>query len=399
MLKLIFLSTLFFISFNSIFSQTDKEIEKSLKIYKKNSSKGKSKLKKYINKAPNFGNNRGWEMLLKMEYQQYSQLKEMFSEMTIEVENEEAEDSLNLSTASDMKSTFLRNNETRFINSCREAAIFSTSSLADFYLRKFLIDFDPDTLVNKKALAYFNEGETFFDKEDFELAKMNYHKAISTDDTFYKAVLYLGDAFYQEHNYDSAIYYFSIAKSLQPQLLEPRKYLIDAFMNKELHVRAKKECLDAFCIYPSNGIKYRYSNILKLENKWLYTHHIKRDFYPNNISDSSQENLLPPYNTYRTSKTKAKRFTDKEGIITSSQIKDKYLEVFSWREFLNTHRDNLPKEFRFAQKMNQEGYLDCYIFFSLFHTDIYPQFNDFMESKSNREKMKYFITNFLIGAY
>ena len=392
----IFITLIHTLSFN----QTDKQIEKALKVYQKNTTKGKAKLKKYIRKAPNYGNNKGWETLLKMEYRQYSQLKEMFEGMTIEVENDEAEDSTNTSTANDMKSNFLTSNERRFVNSCREAAIFSTSPLADFYLRKFLVDFDPDTSVNKTALAYFDEGESFFQKEDFELAKLNYRKAISTDDSFYRAALYLGDAFYQEKNYDSAIVYFNKAKDLQPQLLEPRKYLIDAFMAKKLLVRAKKECLDAFCVYPSYGIKYRYANILKRENKWLYAHNIKRDFYPNNMTDSTQADLVPPYYTYRLSKEKVLPYTNDKGIISShSQIKDKYLEVFSWREFLDIHRDELPKQFRFAQKMNQAGYLDCYIFFSLFHTDIYAQFEDFMQTEKNQKRMKYFIENFLVDEF
>ncbi|MDX1350326.1 MAG: hypothetical protein R3279_08765 [Putridiphycobacter sp.] len=381
-------------------SQTDKQVQKAVKTYHKNASKGIKKLEKYIGKASGYGNNNGWETLIKMEYSQYNMLKELFEGMSISVENEEASDSMNAFTANVMKNTFLENNEKGFVNICRQASIMSTSSLADYYIRKLRVDVEPDTLISDTAKAYFEEGEAFFIKEDFELAKLNYRKAIAEDDNYYKAVLYLGDAFWREENYDSAIYYFSIAKELQPNLLEPRKYLIDALMGKSLYERAKTECLDAFCVYPSYGIKYRYMDILKIENKWLYTRNIKRDFFANNMTDSTQGSLLPPFNAYREGKYDKNRQYNIDGIATGINLStDRYLEVNSWRLFLEKHKDNLPELFRFAQKMNKDDYLDCYIFFTFFHIDIYPQFQDFMSSEKNRERMKFFITEYLVDEY
>lgn len=396
--KILLISFSIFLSVS--FAQTNKQVQKAIKTYNKNASKGISKLEKYIAKSPNFGNNKGWETLIKMEYSQYGQLKEMFELMTIEVENEEADDSTNSATAFDMKASFLNNNEQSFVNVCRKASVMSTCALADFYLRRLRVDFEPDTLISDSALAYFTEGESFFIKEDFELAKLNYRKAIATDNDYYKAVLYLGDAFWREEKFDSAIYYFSIAKELEPDLLEPRKYLIDALLGKELLVRAKNECLDAFCVYPSYAIKYRYMDILKQENKWMYTRYIKRDFYSNNMADSAQEELLTPYNTYRQAKNIINNKYNIDGIdVNESNTSDRYLEVNSWRFFLEENKNDLPELFRFAQKMNQNDYLDCYILFSFFNIDIYPQYKDFMSDEKNREKMKYFILTYLVDAY
>ena len=85
--------------------------------------------------------------------------------------------------------------------------------------------------------------------------------------------------------------------------------------------------------------------------------------------------------------------------INKTETSYRYLEVNSWRNFLEENEDNLPQLFRFAQKMDQEDYLDCYVFFSFFHLDIYPQFKDFMSEEKNRLKMKNFIQTFLVDEY
>ncbi|MFK8045611.1 MAG: tetratricopeptide repeat protein [Crocinitomicaceae bacterium] len=388
-----------FISVTTAVAQTQKQVNKSIKIYNKNSAKGIAKLEKYIAKAPNFGNDNGWGTLINMEYRQYSFMKEMFDGMKISVENE-GNDTTNTISGESIMSSLSESNDDRFIAVCRKASVMSTTPLADLYIRKIKLDYEPDSLISDTAKAFFEEGESFFVKEDFEMAKLNYRKAINVSETYYKAVLYLGDAYWREDNYDSAIFYFSIAKELQPDLIEPRKYLIDALMGKQLWERAKEECLDAFCVYPSYGLKYRYMDILKQENKWMYTKNIKRDFFANNMSDSAQEPLIAPYNAYRNAKNEREGIYNIDGIILSEkQSTDRYLEVNSWRAFLEKNENNLPPIFRFAAKMNKADYLDCYIFFTFFHYDIYPQFQDFMSTEKNREKMKTFIKKYLIDEY
>lgn len=399
MCKQILLVVILLLHFNT-FPQSNKQIEKALKIYKKNGRKGKDKLRQYIHKSPDFGNNNGWEALIKIEYGQYFQLKEMFEEMIVEVENDEADDSTNIATAVNMKSNFLTKNETRFINACREAAIKSNSPLPDYHLRKLLVDFNPDSLVSDTIDTYFKKANSFLLKKDYELARLNYLKVISKNGQHYQSAVYIGNTYWKEKNIDSAIYYFNLAKKFEPALLEPRKYLIDAFTKKGLFFRAKQECIEAFCIYPSNGIKMRYQGLLKQENKWLYTQGIKRDFYANNINDSSQTLLSSPYNTYRNGKIKAEKYTGKDGIIMGNyEISDRYLEVYSWREFLTQKKNPIPKQYRFAQKMEKIGYLDCFVFFSLFHVDIYPQFKSFISSHDNKQRMVYFIEHYLTDTY
>ena len=60
------------------------------------------------------------------------------------------------------------------------------------------------------------------------------------------------------------------------------------------------------------------------------------------------------------------------------------------------HTDDLPEPLRFADKMREEGFLEPYVFVSLFHIDIYPQFKDYMADEANREKTIDFVEKYLI---
>ena len=55
--------------------------------------------------------------------------------------------------------------------------------------------------------------------------------------------------------------------------------------------------------------------------------------------------------------------------------------------FYNSSR----KHFQFARAMDKLGYLDCYVFVSLFHQDLYGQFADFSVNNMARIKEYFFI--------
>ena len=129
-------------------------------------------------------------------------------------------------------------------------------------------------------------------------------------------------------------------------------------------------------------------------------HKIKKDFYANNMKFEQQPELLSPFQTYRAAKDKIAKYTSKDGVIEKNELTDeRFLEVYSWKEFLKENEDDLPVLFRFAKKMEKENLLDCYILFSFFHVDIYPQYKIFMEEEENRIRMKQFINDYLIITY
>lgn len=379
---------------SSGFTQDEKQVDKAWKVfYNKSTFDGRDLLLKYIRKA-NDGSGAsyyGYDSWVKMEMYIYSS----FETLEIEIEPDENGDvdSSAYFEIEELKESY----KTRFLNACRKSTLESSSYTGEICLRNYLVDYDPDTAVSEKAKSYFEEGEEFFEKEDFELAELNYRKALNEDSTYYSALLYLGDTFWAREDYDSAIVYFTMAKEMHPDLLEPRNYIVDALIKQGLYYRAKKECLEAMCVYAGIDVKWRLYQILEQENKALDDHRFLRFYYPNNMTEDDQSELFGVLAPYREAKEEIGKYTNEDGIIEPNGITtDKYLEVYSYRKLLEENESNLPSVFDFAYKAMEDGYLDCFVFISLFHVDIYPQFKDFMSSEENRKRSLDYIEKYLI---
>lgn len=378
-------------------SKDEKKIQKCRNIFvKKSYSAGIEKLRKYMGKQEN-PSLLAYESLVEMEYYDYLRKSQMFSEdVSIEVIQVEGDDgdSMALNFAELLESYHFG----YFLDVCRRSTIESTSPSADRYLRKFLIYEDPDTAVSEKSQAYYDEAEEFFMKEDYELAALNYRKALNEDTSFYKAGLYLGDTFWARENYDSALVYFSESVKRHPNILEARIFLVDALIEKGLLYRAKKECIEALMVYPGHDMKYKLQRILYVENKYMNEHRFIRYFYPNDINNTEQGDLNDfIWTDYRSAKDEISKYCDEDGLIEENgETEDRYLEVYSMRRMLDEHPNDLPGYLHFADKMKEEGYLEPYVFISMFHVDIYPQFKKYMESEENRIKCREYIDKYLI---
>jgi len=393
------------------FAQTDKQIDKAIKIFKKDYSKGIAKLDKYMDKE-SFPRLRAWEVKVEMEYLKYLERNELWSNIFVNIETDstdvvevvdETSDTITSDTTEtiDFMTLLMEMPKTNFLNVCRQATILSESYSADYYYRTIEIEKDPDTLIAEKAVVYFDEGMEFFEKKDFELAIMNFKKAIKEDANYYKANLNLGLAFWNEEESDSALFYFNQAKNLQPIILTPRDYIIQVLVEEGLYFRAKKECLDALCIYPGFDVKLAYLKVLYVENKYMDDNRILRSFYPNNMRFEEQRELNGTFSAYRAAKNKISKYCNEDGIIEENgKTDDMYLEVYSWRQLLNNlSNSERPDYLDFAKEMEEDGYLDCYVFLSQFHVDIYPQFKHFMSFEKNRERTKEYIEKYLIKTY
>ncbi|MCH2234329.1 MAG: hypothetical protein MK078_08760 [Crocinitomicaceae bacterium] len=381
-------------------AQPDKKIDKCIKVfYKKGMAEGIEKLNKLMDKEmiknSSMPSLRAYEVLVAMEFERYS----LFANMDISITDENGEEDTSMTALFDELTAI---SETRFLNTCRRATIESTSYTADMYYRNFVIDEDPDTNISEKGLEYYTEAEEFFLKEDYELAELNYRKALNEDPGYYKALLYLGDSFWAREDYDSALVYYTQAKKMHPELLEPRKYIVDALVEQELYFRAKKECLEAFTIFPGADMKLKYQQILYVENKYMDDHRFFRLFYPNDITKEDQDDLsyLDVWADYRAAKVKISKYCSDDGIIEDNGItEDRYLEVYSIRNMLQANKGNLPEYLHFAAKMDEEGYLEPYVMIGLFHVDFYPQFKDYMSSEENREKSMEWVEKYTIETY
>ncbi|MBD3637065.1 MAG: hypothetical protein HUJ25_06930 [Crocinitomicaceae bacterium] len=397
---IIVLMGLFFIT-PAIYGQKIKKINKCIKVFQKgdmeDQKKGIDKLRKLMSKE-DYPTLTAYEVLVQMEAVYFDNRYSAYSNMsfTVEAENEEDQEELD-STLNAILEGMKTAAESRFINVCRRSTLESSSHTADTYLRVYLVDYDPDTLVSEEGEEFFEKGEEYFTEERYEMAELEYRKALDADSIYYKAVLYLGDSFWARENPDSAMYFYELAKSMHPKLLEPRKYIVDALMDQGLYYRAKKECLDAFCVYPGFDMKLKFQQILNVENKWMNDHRFIRYFYPNDISKEDQGDLPGIWTDYREAKKKISKYCNEDGIIEENGItNDKYLEVYSLRYLLEEHQNDLPSYLEFAWKMKEEGYLEPYVFISLFHVDIYSQFEHYMADEGNCKKSKEYVEKYLI---
>jgi tetratricopeptide (TPR) repeat protein len=395
LMKYLFLFFALFL-FTPGFTQDVKKINKVIKVFDKDKEKGLEKMRKLMSKE-DYPTLTAYEVLVKMEFLDFEARYALFDRMTMTVESNGAEKQENVDSSFQLLISEAKiGAENHFLNVCRRSTVESNSYTADVYLRIFLIDYSPDTAISEEGLDFFANGEEYFVNEKYELAELEYRKALDSDPNYFKAILYLGDSFWAREMPDSAIYFYEVAKNMHPNLLEPRKYIVDALTNQGLYYRAKKECLKAFCVYPGFDMKQKFQNILSVENKWMNDHRFIRYFYPNDIN-YEQGDLPGMWSDYRAAKDKVSKYCDDNGIIEENGLTDeKYLEVYSLQYLLEENQNDLPEYLEFAWKMKEEGYLEPYVFISLFHVDIYPQFEVYMEDEENRKKAIEYVEKYLI---
>ncbi|MCC7029051.1 MAG: hypothetical protein IT257_02015, partial [Chitinophagaceae bacterium] len=72
----------------------------------------------------------------------------------------------------------------------------------------------------------------------------------------------------------------------------------------------------------------------------------------------------------------------------NDKTQERYLEVYAWEKMLTNAS---PKLFPFARAMEKIGYLDCYVLITLFHSDLYSQFKDFVKLNEDKIKKYYYL--------
>lgn len=252
-----------------------------------------------------------------------------------------------------------------------------------------------DTAVDEDAKKKFDKGEKEFGKKNFSKAIKYYKEALELQPDYYKATLYIGDCLWNDDGNKEALPYYYKAIEMEPKLLEPRKYLVDAFMNLNEYDSAYLTCLEAMLVHPGEGMHRRMSEIADKQKKEYDRHWIPRMCTINymGFDQNSVQNDMWKY--YREAKGKVDNYCNDEGIITkkNSRTDSKYLEVYSW-EYMLERADDDAEDLEFAREMQDAGYLDCYVFISLYHVDFDKQYKDFVEN--NAERVKEYINKYCI---
>jgi tetratricopeptide (TPR) repeat protein len=282
--------------------------------------------------------------------------------------------------------------ETRLLEACFYATLYSKDQeFASMIVRSHLVDFNPDTAISASAKKAFKEGEEAFGNEKFDQAAKAYKRAAAEDSTYYKAVLYVGDAYFNDKEYEEALPWYKKAVGMQPKLQEGWKYLTDVYSKLHRYKEAYDACVEGIILYPDIGMFIKLEDICENMDKKFDRHWMPRMVYPNKAGADQSVETAAPWKFYREAKAQVK--TDDNGILKTEEEGTKYLEVFSWAHMLkkSAGRDD---ELTYAKKMQEAGYLDCYVFISLFHYSCYDQYADF--SSNNHERIKTYIKTYLV---
>lgn len=398
-----FLMALLLVYANTIAAQNsdvDKKISKAEKLIESGKAEEAEELMmSVVAKYPDAY--KAWNTLTTAQMYVYDQKKEqdkLLGNMTITTKDKDGNEIKDDSLARQFKDLMMsiRPSETykrHMLNTGRVATcVYRWAHYPAMLIRINHVD-GPLKTPDAAAVKQFNLAEKEFQQRNFTTAAKYYRKAIEIDSTYYKAKLYLGDVYYATKYYNLAIPEFKAAVATRPDLVEPRKYLIDALIESNQYDVAYDECVEAMMVYPDLSLMDKIeSTVHKQGNSKYDLHWIARGVFPNKLKPVKEEKGDLPlklensehWKYYTEALDKVKTYTDDKGLLSANSItKEKYLEVYSWDYMLS--KSNAP-ELEFARKMKEKGYLDCYVMLSNFHYDLLDQYKDFVAA--NRDKIK-----------
>lgn len=280
-----------------------------------------------------------------------------------------------------------------FLLACSFATLYSNKQEnAAIYLRTFLVDENVDENVSKDAKEEFQDGETAFFNEKYDAATKHYKNAYKLDTTYYKAALYIGDAYFRGKEYEEALPWYQKAVNMQPNMLEARKYLTDVYMKLRRWKEAYNACIDGIIVYPDAGMFGKLEVICEELDKKFDAHWMPRFYLPNSPAIEQAPIAEEPWNFYRNAKNEVKDNLDKKGQLTNKEGSLRFLEVYSWDKMLDRPLDG--SVWSFPEKMRREGFLDCYVMVSMYHISFHDQYKVF--ARENKERIRKYIETYLV---
>jgi tetratricopeptide (TPR) repeat protein len=280
------------------------------------------------------------------------------------------------------------------LNTCSRATLKCCKvNKASLYLRRYLIDEASDTAVSKDAKDKFDEADEAFGNEDYKKARQLYQEALYIDSNYFKATLYLGDAYYADKQPSKSVSYFKKAISMRPDLLEARKFLVDAYFDMENFDLAYDACIEAIIVHPDLSMFTRLDDICGKLNKTFDRHWFARYYSINQMDVDQSEITDEPWKFYREAKEKIAEYCNDKGVIIKQNklTTQDYMEAYCWEYMLEK---TTSSDFDFAKKMLKEGYLDCYVLVSMYHYSLNGQYQDF--AATNADKIRKYFNNYLI---
>ncbi|MCB9261699.1 MAG: tetratricopeptide repeat protein [Flavobacteriales bacterium] len=388
---LLCLSAILFIqnSFAQVTAAEQKIIKKSLKQYeKKKFDKAAELLKPIVYNHTNI--DKLWELFVEYHYQDYLARgvyeQNLMGNITVTTNSEDSAEIAQVESLKELfASMFVYPPITqKMLSTMREATRYSPNqSQSSMVLRAVFIDpkLAPEKSENRSAWKKFNLAEQQFQAKNFASAAEYYKEVQEIDPDFYQAWIYEGDSYYFMGKYKEAAEIFQAAADEFPDLLEPQKYLCDAFDKLEDYEMALEAALDGILRYPDADMFSRiegYCDVLdkKFDQKWqprpIEVNKMKKYQYGFFISpDSSYEDH---WKLYQKGFEEIKPFANDSGIITANDKSEYYtIEAYAWNYMLE-NADGDIDELKAAREMKEAGMLEQYVLISNFHFDLFSQF-------------------------
>jgi|GEM_PF-945395 len=361
-----------------------------------------------VKARPTYG--KAWDVLSDVCYREYYSVKDLNQSLSISVNTSDSDGGGNSSSTAEkqandtlvnkVKELFSKLNlsaraKSKFIYVLRRATLNCPDAWESaIRIRKLFVDVDVDSAVKQEPMKYFDEAEQEFAKSNYNKAALLYKRAIQLDPSFYKAHMYLGDCYYATANYSEAAIAFKEVRDRYPFLLEPHKYLADTYYKLNLLEKSVDECIAAMYCYPDASMVAKLTDALGFTGKRLDITWTRRLAFPNTTDTSTTEDLniykeaddtaAPgPWKYYKEAGKKILPYCNPDGLITRTNnlTHSKYMEVYCWEEMLRNSQDSTLAE---ARRMQQAGYLDCYVLVTCFHIDFYPQYQAFATANKDR---------------
>jgi tetratricopeptide (TPR) repeat protein len=282
------------------------------------------------------------------------------------------------------------------LGSCIVATLFcEKQGMASNVLFDKVLSKGVDTTISDETKEIYEEGDKEFSQENYSAAIKQYQKAIREDSTYYNATLSIGMAYYKQEEWEKAIPWYQKAAKMQPTMLKPHIDMVECYTKLKRWDDAYNACIEGIVVYPSNSLFESLSDICDRLGKTFNRHWMTRTYYPNRMNMDQAEVEKEPWSFYRQAKNKMEDYVDEDGIITKTQsmTEQKFLESYSW-EYMLKKDDSDEKEMGFARRMQETGYLDCYVFVSLYHIYFREQYVEF--SKNNAERIRTYIKTQLV---
>ncbi|MEZ5047402.1 MAG: tetratricopeptide repeat protein [Chitinophagaceae bacterium] len=280
------------------------------------------------------------------------------------------------------------------IQNARHATrIMQETDSASYYLRTLLIDtIDLDLYVAAKAKEYYNESFEALAEDNFIEAVKLLEKALDTDPNFYEAKLRLANWYVKMNKSKEATRILTYLTLKYPLRSDAWEKLSVLYYNQGEYIKASETIIEAIIAYPQQSYFKQLSLILDKTGRPFNSQWIMREVYPATTTHNFEEIVVDdksPWWHYQYAKSEVFGYYDTLGKVRPNEKTNiPYLELYCWRKMLN---NSSPKQFLFARAMEKMGYLDCYVFVSLFHNDLYYQYADFAINNFDKIKEYFYI--------